>query len=211
MFRILFITEIVSFLSGIFFLKELKKLPYRMFVLYLGAIILCETISVVLEYYKIKHQGLFIFFVIPLEFLFFHWLFYQFSTIKEKQRILICASVYIIAFLIERVFLNDPQKYSFSSFSYTIGNAVLLFVIFQYFIRLVNSERILYFYSERLFWISCGLLLFYLGTSPFYGLNNYLYNFYPNIFWKYNYIMFFLNCSMYLLFAASFIWGEKEK
>lgn len=210
MFNILFSTEIISFLSGIFFWKRIKEIPSRLFVIYLGIIISSELISAMLEYYEIKHQDLYTFFVIPLEFLFFHWLYYQFSTIKERHRIIVCGVIYIIAFFIERVFLNDPQKYSFSSFSYTIGNCVLLFIIFQYFIRLVNSDRILYFYHERLFWISCGLLLFYLGTSPYYGLNNYLYNSYPNIFWTYTYVMYFLNCSMYLLFAASFIWGKEN-
>ena len=209
-YRILFATEIIAFLVGVFYMRSLKRSKFILFVFYLGIIISSELLYDLLLKNNIKFQNLHIYFVIPLEFLFFHWLYYQFSTTREKRRIIVCGVIYIIAFFIERVFLNDPQKYSFSSFSYTIGNVVLLFVIFQYFIRLINSERILYFYHERLFWISCGLLLFYLGTSPYFGLNNYLYNSYPNIFWKYVYVMYFLNCSMYLLFAASFIWGKDK-
>lgn len=210
MFLTLLFIEVISFIIGVYFWKKKDDIPKRYFIIYLGLIVFAELTNEVLQFFHIQFHWFFTYFIIPLEFLFFHWLFYQFSTIKEKRRIIVCGVIYIIAFFIERVLLNDPQKYSFSSFSYTIGNCVLLFIIFQYFIRLVNSDRILYFYHERLFWISCGLLLFYLGTSPYYGLNNYLYNSYPNIFWTYTYVMYFLNCSMYLLFAASFIWGKEK-
>jgi hypothetical protein len=209
MVRVLFFTEILSFLIGIYYVKKLKKQSQKWFVAYLGIIILFETISVILEHYKIMHIDLFTFFVIPLEFLFFQWLFYQYSTDKEKKRIIIYAITYISAFIIERIFLNNFQQFSFLSFSYTIGNVVLLIIIFQYFFKLINSERILYFYTEHLFWISCGLLLFYLGTSPYYGLFNYLRIGHLNILYGYAYIMYFLNCSMYLLFGASFIWGRE--
>jgi hypothetical protein len=206
----LFVIEIVSFLTGVLFLKKNKSITIKYFVAYLGIIVFCELLYDILLQNDFLFQNLYAYFVIPFEFLFFHWIYYQFSTNKEKQRIIFCAVIYGVAFFIEKFFLTDASKFVFFSFSYSVGNVVLLFVVFQYFIKLINSERILYFYQEHLFWISCGLLLFYLGTSPYYGLYNYLKNNRLEILYGYAYVMYFLNCSMYLLFAASFIWGKEK-
>jgi hypothetical protein len=207
---ILNVTEIIAFLTGVFFLKKNKHNNWKWFVFYLGFILLSEVIGKTVRFLHFNNQYIYSYILIPIEFIFFHWLYYQYSTLKEKRRIIVSLILYIFSFIIEEIFFDESRKFFFLSFSYTIGNAVLLFIIFQYFFRLINSERILYFYQEHLFWISCGLLLFYLGTSPYFGLYNYLRNGHLDILYGYAYIMYFLNCSMYLLFAASFIWGKEK-
>ena len=208
--EVLHAMESVAFMTGIILYKKVKSTCFKWFVFYLGFIILAEIIGKIVRLIHVDNQFMYSYIVIPIEFIFFHWLYYQYSTIKDRMRIKVSLLLYIFSLFIEEVFFQESQKFLFLSFSYSIGNAVLLFIVFQYFFKLINSERILYFYQEHLFWISCGLLLFYLGTSPYYGLYNYLKNNHLDILYGYAYVMYFLNCSMYLLFAASFIWGKEK-
>lgn len=209
--KILLLFETIAFIVGVVSWKKVRNSYWKWFTIYLGFIISVELLSTVLNFCKINNQPLFAYFVIPAEFLFFYWLFYVHSIGKERRVASIGVLIYILSFFSEKIFFSNQQKYFFTSSSYSVGNVILLILIIQYFVKLTNSNRILLFFNERLFWVSCGLLLFYLGTFPYYSLNNFLYYNYQPIFWRYTYIMYFLNCSMYLLFAASFIWGEKEK
>ncbi len=59
-----------------------------------------------------------------------------------------------------------------------------------------------------LFWVSLGLLLYYLGTFPYYGLRNTFVKDFHDVFVTYTYIEYFLNSLMYLMFTISFIWGN---
>lgn len=147
--------------------------------------------------------------VVPLEFLFFFWLFYKNG--QKKLPIIIGSIIYMIAFLIETFGVDTMKSNYFMSFSYSIGNIILLIFILQYFYKLIYSDRILNFYRERMFWVALGLLVFFLGTFPYFGLYNLMLSKYFNLLVTYTWVEIFLDYTMYLLFAASFIWGEKEK
>ncbi len=147
-------------------------------------------------------------YVIPLELLFFFWLFYKNS--QKKAFFIIGGAVYLIAFLIENIWVDSVKSNYFMSFSYSIGNIILLVFILEYFYRLMYSDRILNFKRERMFWVSSGLLVFFLGTFPYFGLYNLLLTKYFNFLVSYTWVEIFLNYAMYLLFAASFIWGKEK-
>jgi hypothetical protein len=56
-----------------------------------------------------------------------------------------------------------------------------------------------------------GMILFYIGSLPFLVFINYLYD-NEKVIFNYYYTYFLLsNNLMYLLFAASFIWGKPNK
>lgn len=189
---------------------EIKKSYWSTFPFYLIIISILEVSRYIFYWMKIPTLKTFIgLVVVPFEFLFFFWLFYMNS--QKKLPIIIGSVVYVIAFLIEIFWVDTMKSSYFMSFSYSIGNIILLIFILQYFYKLIYSDRILNFYHERMFWVSLGLLVFFLGTLPYFGLYNLMLYKYFDLLVSYTWVEIFLNYTMYLLFAASFIWGEKEK
>ena len=84
----------------------------------------------------------------------------------------------------------------------------MLILILSYFFQLVTSNSILNFKNNMLFWVCLGMLLYYLGTFPYFGLRNTFATNFQDVFNTYTYIAYFLNALMYLMFTISFIWGK---
>lgn len=199
--------ELLAGIVGLIKWQNIKNTYWKYFPFYLILIALLENTL----YYWLSPKlvnNLEAFVVIPFEFLFFFWLFYRNS--QKKSFILIGFFVYLLSFFMEMVFAEKVKSGLFLSFSYSIGNLILLIFILQYFYKLAYSDRILYFYKERMFWVAFGLLVFFLGTFPYFGLYNLLLTKYFNLLISYTWVEIFLDYAMYLLFAASFIWGKEK-
>ena len=198
--------ELLAGITGLIYWKKLRGSYWQYFPIYLLSIAGLETINYLIP---ISLRGpLAIYFIIPFEFLFMYWLFYK--TLNSRPK-LVWTGVFIYVSALIFELINDAHpigKDVFLSFSYTIGNIVLLVFILYYFYDLVNSDRILTFYHEQMFWVALGLLLFYLGAFPYFGMYNYLRNNYMSLLFSYTWIVIFLDYIMYLLFVVSFIWRK---
>jgi len=209
-FLCLRISEIVACLTGFFYFKKFKKTSGAVFIFYLLFIVLCENLVAVLNFFADHKFDYFIdlfyrFFVIPVEFVFYYWLFFvSFKNSTSKWLPIVCAGIYIVSLVSDFLYFNKINMY-FDSISYTIGNLLLLVLILRFFINLVTSNSILDFKRNPMFWISLGLLVYYLGSFPFYGLFNLLSTKHSDWFNAYFLLSNALDCVMYLLFAISFI------
>ena len=197
--------EALPVLVGILSWTKVKTTYFKWFLLYLSYIFLGDCIGT----WYIKNIGnnewIYDYFIIPVEFLFLFWLFSR--SIKNRKYFwtpIACAMFYFISIVVENMFLKD-SKYAFDSFSYSIGNLLLLILLLQYFFQLTNSKEVLNFRHNMMFWISSGLMVYYLGTCPYFGLKNYLHDHYYAFFYTYYYIVLVLDCMMYLLFSIGFI------
>ena len=147
---------------------------------------------------------------------FFYWLFYQYFRLTSKNKWpLYTAAIYLLCWLSDifvwpDIFYLTRVKLLFDSFSYTIGNILLLVLLLMYFITFSKSDRILNYRQNRMFWVCLGLMIFYVGSMPFYGMRTTLYYQYPDIFYPYWYTQYGLNYLMYLLFIISFLWGREK-
>ncbi len=203
--------EFIACVAGFVQWRKIKTSVYKWFTVYLCFIVVSEFIGQSL--YRpggnnTLNNAFFNYFEIPTEFLFFFWLFFVTGKqYKYRGLPIVCACIYLLCWLIDRVYIGK-QLFSFYSFSYTIGNLLLLVLIWRYFIHLVTSNHILFFRNDMLFWISTGLLIFYLGTFPYYGLRNTMSANIPKLYRTYSYIVYFLDCLMYIMFTFSFIWGK---
>lgn len=207
---ILLTAELSAALTGFLHWNKLKKTYWKWFPFYLLFIVLSEGIGFILSTLKMKHANLtyFNYFVIPVEFLFFFWLFQQaFKNLRITRIAFMCILIYICSVVIDYLFLHNSDAMFLAS-SYTIGNLLLLVLVFDFFYQLVTTDAILHFKENMLFWVSTGLLLFYLGSFPFYGLRNILGVNYKELYRNYGYIVYVLNILMYLMFTFSFIWGK---
>jgi hypothetical protein len=213
MTNILNFIELICFLTGIIYCKKIKNTLWVWFVVYLGFIVCGEFATNYLHYYA--HHGDKVnkienYLIIPLEFLFLYWLYYKHAkSLRSKLLIIVCSLIYIGSFIADQYFFQG-KKFIFDSFSYCMGNMLLLVVIISFFTSFSKTDEILHYQSSMIFWVSLGAIVFYLGTMPYFGLIHLLYDKYRTIFNYYTYLMFAFNWLMYLLFIIGFIkWKPK--
>ena len=202
----------IACITGFIHWAKVKKTFWKVFPIYLFFVVCSETFGIYSTYYKYYEisRCFFDYFEIPTEFLFFFWLFHKnFKAYKFKILPIICAGLYLGSWIAEIIYFHTDVNH-FLSLSYTVGNLLLLVLIVCFFYKLINSELILGFKNNRLFWISTGLLIFYLGSFPYFGLENLMVRNYTNLFYFFRNIMLVLNSVMYIMFTLSFIWGKQN-
>ena len=98
-------------------------------------------------------------------FLYFYYIFRCYIKKKEyRKSIAIGSGIFLVISLVNpflQDFVIDPQLYT-----YVVGAVILIGCIILYFIEILGSSKILYIKEDLLFWISIGLLLFYVGYIP---------------------------------------------
>jgi hypothetical protein len=213
MTNILIFIELVSFITGLIYWRKVKNTIWIWFTVYLGLIFCLELICNYLHYYssyKYDVNKIYNYFILPTEFFFLFWLYYQHAkSIRSKLLIITCSFIYICSFIADQYFFQG-KKFIFDSFSYCIGNLLLLLVILSFFIQFSKGDEILHYNLSMIFWVSLGVIVFYLGTLPYFGLIHLLYEKHRSIFKYYTYLMFAFNWLMYLLFIIGFIkWKPK--
>jgi hypothetical protein len=150
------------------------------------------------------------FFVIPFQIIYYIWLINK--NLYTKNRFLyIGIAIFILSVIVERSSILNLHGYYFNSFSYMVANIIMLANILRYFYQLSKNDRIVFFYKERMFWICLGLLIFWLGALPFFGIFNYLLKNHLPIFIIYFNVILIFNYLMYTCFLVSFLWTERER
>jgi hypothetical protein len=203
--------EAIAFLAGIINWHKVKNTYWKWFVYYCGLIVLCETTGLLITYYYMEilaGRNFYNYFVIPLEFFFFFWLFFKDLKKGNKHHWpLSCALVYCIAFLVNGFIFPDVLFWSVPV-SYMVGVISLLILSLLFFILLARGGDILNYKTNMMFWVCLGVLVFFLISSPFFALRQTLWAKYRDVFWPYYYLQFAVNYLMYLFFATAFIWGK---
>lgn len=210
--------ELLSFITGIATWRKYAGTHWRYFIVFLGIIVLSESLS----WYFLKVAAdkrlntlLYTHFVIPLEFSFYFWLYYKQFLNKRYKSLrylpLTAFAIYAVCFIMELTLLvNIKELKWFTSISYTIGNLFLLILILAYLLRFSRSEEIIYYKTNNMFWVSVGLMVFFLGSFPFFGMANYLYENYQQLFFRYKILTYLLNYIMYALFSIALLWGKPK-
>jgi hypothetical protein len=201
-----------SCITGFIYWKKIKQTVWRNFPLYLLFVSCSEIFGYYSDYNNLSvlNQYYFNYFEIPIEFLFFFWLFHQAlrrASINWLPRA--CAVIYLLSWLAD-IFYVSQFHFFFYSISYTIGNLLLLILILSFLMKLTGSNAILTFRQNMFFWVSFGLLLFYLGSFPYYLLRNDIAYKHPNLNIAYTNVIDILGSLMYLMFIFSFIWGKPK-
>ena len=205
--KLLHICEFIALFFGLLKFKKIKTTYWKWFVFYLIYIFIYELISYYLKYgFKIKIGYYLSMVAIPIEFVFIYWL-YAYKSLKNRKLFWVFTFLFLGSLFGEEILNNSD--FTFKSFNNTIGTFLLLILVILEFIRQIKSDRIIHFKSDKMFYINTGVILFYIGNMPFFGLYQIILK-HPSI-WNNYYIYFMIsNCLMYLLFAASFIWGKPK-
>lgn len=193
---------------GFCYFKSLKNSYWHYFIIFLMCIFLFEAFgkwgNFLFEYSKVKFYN---YIVIPFQFSFLYWL-YAAKSLKNNKLFLSFVAIYFLSFIPSEIFFKE-SKIVFS-FNYTFGCLLLLIVIILEYQKQINSSDILLFYKNKMFYINIGTTLFYIGTLPFYTFYLLLYKVNSEIWEIYFDFSLIVAILMYLLFAASFIWGKQS-
>ena len=141
--------------------SRLKYLPYFFFY-----IILHEYTAKIL-WSKFELYNLWLFNIYyNIEILFFLFIFYQFLKSKKIKRFLVYAgAVFEVYFLINFLILSEHYNIA-QSFPQTFGILILIVTIFGFLLEMFQSDKILYIHHYLIFWLSIGLLVYYLVALP---------------------------------------------
>jgi hypothetical protein len=205
--ELLHFCEFIAVIGSIYKFNSLKKTYWKWFVFYLIYILMFEISSAIaLYYFKIKIGNFISLFQIPIEYIFFYWL-YAYISLNKKMLFWFLSIIYLFSLFLE--YTLTINNFSGLSLNKTFGTLLLLALVVLEFIKQIKSDSILNFKENKMFYINIGVVLFYVGNMPFFGLY-FLILKEPQI-WNSYYVYFLIsNCIMYLLFAASFIWGKPK-
>jgi hypothetical protein len=199
--------ELLACIVGFLKFKHLKPVFWKLFPVFLLVIVACEIPGYILAFNNQMetNRTLYVFFVIPLEFFFYFWLLFKMTNETHYTVFISGFVIYISSFVTEYFFYPTIKSGFFLSLSYTTGNLVLLVFIFLYFLKLIQSNELLNFYKSTGFWVAAGLMTFWLGSFPYFGLMNFMWLAHKKIFLVYTWVITFLNYLMYLSFTIGFL------
>lgn len=203
---ILLLSEIMAALVGLFHLSRLNNCKWKFLVYYLVIIALQETFwHIDLGFSHTTKQMYYAYFGIPLQYIFLYWL-YAIQSLGNKKIFVICLTLYLFTYIpIELFFKKLWVVYSLNP---TIGTIFLILLVILEFLKQIKEDSILYFYRNNMFYINLGVILFYIGTYPFFCFYSLLRKNYLSIWHMYFAYFLVANILMYSLFALSFIWGR---
>ncbi len=199
--------EILSALIGLIYLPKLGKSYWKWFSVYLLFIVLQEIIWLgKRSFLGILDRDYFAYIGIPIQYIFFYWL-YAIKSLKNVSLFVLCCMIYL-SNLPFRLFLEaDDLMYSINV---GIGTILLFILVILEFLKQIKNENILKFWSNKMFYINIGVILFYVGTLPFQVFFDYFRKNHEVILDGYYIYFLVANCLMYLLFTLSFIWGVQK-
>jgi hypothetical protein len=206
------IMEGLACITGFLCWARLYPRFWRGFPFYLLIITCCEFAGWYMNGHSIFKPArlMYNYFVIPLEFLFMHYLYYH-SLSKEFRKTVVSLSViFILTFVVEYVLLINV-KWIWMSLTYATGCITILILSVIYFLGLIRNEKVVMYIKEPFFWVNLGLILFYVGAFPYYVTINYLYKINVPLFYTLSWLSLGFNYLMYLFFIVAFLCFRKPQ
>lgn len=206
-----FIAEFSAALVGIIWCLKIRKFQgiIKWFPIFLLYIFLNDLIGINTKTFFPNNNNLIIFNIsTSITFLYYFFLYGKFIKNKnQKKMILVLTIIYLTSLLINGFFENYLVEYQ--SIPYIIGASFILINVTLYFIQLLNSEEVLTTKHNLLFWVSVGLLIYYIGNIPFRIVRNYYANLADlTILFSLN---FALTIIMNVFFIIGFIWSSNKQ
>ncbi|WP_340201565.1 hypothetical protein [Ascidiimonas sp. W6] len=204
---ILFLVQLVAALAGCFYFFKLKTSYWKWFGVYLVILFIQQhLLKYVFPNMVASKNVYYLLFGIPLEYIFLYWLYAK-QSLKKEKLFYIFSILYIVTVLISWFVQETDDALSISL---NTGSLLLTVLVVLEYLKQISDDSILKFRENSMFYINVGVILFYIGAHPFHVFQKYLYADYK-VFIEYYYVYFLgANCSMYLLFIASFVWGKKK-
>lgn len=220
-FLVVFILELGAAVAGTIYLKHTNtQTPYsKIFVFYLWLVVIVEIIGI---YPAVNYFTNFSFIPVVEGTVFERnfWLYNSYNIVKfvvlflffkaqlrNKINIKIFNWIvpgFVIIAILNLIF-SDVFFTRSSAFTYITGSLILMILIFVYYIELLKSDRILFFYKTLAFYISVGLLLWHVAVTPLFIYNKYFSMTSPEFVQLHSTILKFSNYFLYGIYIIAFI------
>ena len=133
--------EIMACTAAFVCWSKIKNTYWKYFAFYLLFIVIVELSMEYIGYIKdnVKlNAAVYNFAVIPIQFVFFYWIFFNWLTEKKNKKLIILGLlIYLFVFFADKLYF-DRVQFWFSSLSYMVGNIILLTLIIIFFIEFFN-------------------------------------------------------------------------
>jgi len=202
--------ELAAVIAGCVFYKKYFKSYIKYFTLLLIAVASLELVVWILRYQNIKFENRYIYNIITTIQSLYYLTLYRKVVINKIYRNLVSGfiSIFVISIVVNFIFI---QKLSFSggfhSYTYILGSIFLIVSISLFFVEILKSDKILYFKTYLMFWLSIGLFLFHTAILPLMVIINVLQTGVSH----FNTIFFTLNMMMYSCFTIGFVISREYK
>lgn len=200
--------ELFSFLIAIVFLRKKNNSTLVYFIPFLFLTVLIEIGGLYIG--KIYRNNIWLFNIFTsLEFVFYSSIFNKYFKNKKYKAL----TKYFVPFFIVLVIINlsfiQLLFKNFHSYTMIVGSFFIILFCCLYFLELFSNEGNIL--GQPLFWIACGLLLFYLGNFVYNLLLDYLVKYHldkeRSLFKSINNN---LNILMYTLFSIGFYVARRK-
>lgn len=209
---ILNLFEIAAAATGFYYAAKWRRTHWRWFPWFLLFILVTELLAKYMYYQPVlrpHNYKIYRYANLPATVFFHLWLLAQAFAGKTMYRLAwLLAALYAVIWLVEEYWLPLASRKGIS-LSYIFGMLSILALIITWFYRLIRSPGVVFYKSNRQFWVNAGLL-FYIVPLPFWAMYYALFKIYPDIFMVYWYISLAFTCIMYLFFILSFKWAKPK-
>lgn len=209
------ILHIISFtvvLLYLFFFFKQKKNDWVIY--FLGFLISISLIDFIA--YTLQKKGIDTLFLYNIIMLFeFNFLFIFFLKIVKrkpfKKIIKIVILIFNISYIVTLFYYGIHLLFkTFNTISVLIGSALIGIVSILYLREFLLSDKITNYKKDNTFWITTGILVYYIGAMPLIAIINYLTEIPPSGAEKLFYIMNALTIFMHCCFIIGVIWSLKK-
>jgi hypothetical protein len=213
--EVMFWAEGLAAVVSILYYNRIKNQYWKYFVYYLIFIFLAEAVGKWgLNFMDFDKSAFYNYLVIPVQFIFFYWL-YAAKSFNRPKLFVGLSLIYVLSFIPSEIFFPSAHKIMLS-LNYTLGCLLLMILVVMEYNKQINSSNILDFDKNRMFYINLGVTIFYIGTLPFWTFFEWL-KFYRKMsdIYKEVYDIYYLGflvaiIVMNTLFSISFIWGKQN-
>lgn len=200
------LTTLISF----FFYKKFKETNYRCFLYYLLVPFFTEILhKIIVNYMNFEmFNPIFIYNLYTIfSFIFFFTFYKVLSKNKTNKKIFKMINYVFIGFIFIDVFIfKESILTSFNVHLLILGSVLLLTTLILFLIEIINNNKIIFNISKSfIFWISIGLLLFYVGILPIMITREFL-----NYNGTYTAILVALNIIMYGSFVIGMVKSDTK-
>ena len=200
------ILPLASLIAVDFYSQKKDRFDYAV-IAFLIATIFVETCSLVMSsFVDYSRQVLYNVYSL-IVFLLFIKLFQSLIHARRLKLIFKWAPVVLIFIFILDSVLNDNITTALQILTYISGAITLVSLVSAYLIQLLQSDQVIEFYISKHFWVSLGLLLFYIPFIPVIICLNYALSD-ASLLLK---IIIALNVIMHACFLIAYLWASKMK
>jgi len=183
---------------------RLKLLPW---IFVLSFIVEVTAISLKLnDYYNVWLYNQYI----NVEYLFFFWLFYQYIENFNFKKFVILGSVIYELYFIFSIII-DKNINTFLTYPFALGQIFIIIILFIFLIQMISSDKILHIQQYLIFWVSLGLLFYYIVPLPLNVSESLIHKEHLSheIISFLRQIQYVGNILMYILITYGYIWSSK--